>query len=472
MIRFSELVNQTPKQREFFDALKSGLFKFILYGGAAGGGKSFALRWGAVLFLMWAFFRYGVQNVVVGLFCEDYPQLQKRQLSKIAIEFPKWLGETKSSKELGLHFRLAEKFGAGIIFLCNLDEPSKYDSVEFAAIFIDELTKNTEDRFDELRKRLRWPRKPKEPSFPVGFLHPFVGGTNPGGKGHAWVKRYWIDRDLPPWLRKYGDQFLFIQSKATDNPYNPESYFEELKSLPPQMAKAYAEGDWDLFVGQFFSEWRRELHVCKPFAIPSYWKRFRAIDWGFYPGFTCVLWFAVSPSRRVYIYRELYVREWTPEKVAKHVIKISADEQIAYTVIDPACKMGLQDGGKSVIEQLYDGGLECVAGSNARLAGWARVHEYLAWERDENEILVRPPMLQVFETCYNVIRTIPTLVHAETGDPEDCDTDGEDHPPDTVRYGLMTRPPLAKVPLEAMTQEVAEAALRAAQAEKRRAKHV
>jgi phage terminase large subunit len=159
-----DLIRPNPKQRRFLDALFESI-KFILYGGAAGGGKSYILRWGAIYFLVKAFALFGVRDVVVGLFCEDYPSLEKRHLAKIETEFPKWLGELKKDFKLGLHYRLRPEFGGGIIILANLDEASKYDSVEFAAVFVDELTKNKliegDDKniFDQLRKRLRWPRK-------------------------------------------------------------------------------------------------------------------------------------------------------------------------------------------------------------------------------------------------------------------------------------------------------------------------
>ena len=470
-VRVSELMNPSGRQREALQAIRRA--KFVLYGGAAGGGKSYWLRWALLIFLLRAYGEYGVPNVRVGLFCEDYPALKDRQLSKIAREFPRWLGELKDTREEGPGFYLRQEFGGGFIALRNLDKPEKYDSVEFAAMGVDELTKNREEIFHELRKRLRWPnyqvqfdfdpdRNPvpsERRGFPKDFIFPFFGGTNPGGIGHAWVKRFWIDQDLPPeLLSEYGkDQFAFIKSLAMDNPHNPGSYYRDLLSLPEPLRSAYARGDWNLFSGQYFKEWRRELHVCRAFPIPSYWRQFWSGDWGFAKPFFGGTW-AVSPEGDVYLTAE---QVWTLKSndwMGRELCRIHQNRNIAYRKLDPSCWDDSR--GLSNADQLKAGGWVCEKASNDRIAGWMRVREYLAWEQSDAGVLIRRPKLQVFDTCTETIRTLPALVF-DKRNVEDLDTDGEDHAGDMVRYGLMSQPGVSKIPIEELPVEYAEALLRA-----------
>ena len=179
-----DLINPLPSQGLALDAMYRHLF--VLFGGAAGPGKSYWLRWALLeLLLYWA--SQGHRGVRVGLFCEDYPTLRDRQIMRIKREFPLWLGTLKGSQDEGYGFFLRPEYGGGILSLRNLDDPAKYASAEFAAIGVDELTKNDRQTFDDLRFRLRWP----------GITHrPFLGGTNPGSVGHGWVRKLWVDRDF------------------------------------------------------------------------------------------------------------------------------------------------------------------------------------------------------------------------------------------------------------------------------------
>lgn len=171
-----EIAKFHGRQKDAIAALKD--HKFVLYGGALGGGKSYLLRWYCIRRLM-ELAGYGFKNVTAMLACEDYPSLKDRQLSKIGIEFPQYLGKMHSDHKLhGRCFILEPEYGGGILCFRNLDDPSKYASAEFALICVDELTKNDLDVFTFLRTRLRWPKLPDPEA-------KFLAGTNPGGIGHG-----------------------------------------------------------------------------------------------------------------------------------------------------------------------------------------------------------------------------------------------------------------------------------------------
>lgn len=229
-IKFSEMTQFFPKQQEALDASKR--FKYVLFGGSVGSGKSYWIRWSCLYWLMYYYNKYDLKGVRAGLFCEDYPSLNDRHLTKIKYEFPDWLGTFNEAKK---EFTLAPDYGGGIIAFRNLDDPSKYLSVEFAVIAIDEVNRNPKSTFDMLRSRHRWP----------GIKDTkFIAGCNP--LGEAWVKNMWVKRIFPP-SEQEQYEFVYVPALPTDNPHLPVEYYKSLESLPDTQRKAYLEGNWDAF---------------------------------------------------------------------------------------------------------------------------------------------------------------------------------------------------------------------------------
>lgn len=229
-VKFTELAKFFPKQLEALNASKR--FKYVLFGGSVGSGKSYWIRWSVVYWLMKYYAKYNLKGIRAGVFCEDYPSLNDRHLTKVKFEFPAWLGTFNEAKH---EFTLAPEYGSGIIAFRNLDDPSKYLSVEFAVIAIDEINRNPKTTFDMLRSRHRWP----------GIKDTrFIAGCNP--LGEAWVKNMWVKRLFPP-DEKEQYEFVYVPALPTDNPHLPQEYYKSLESLPENQRKAYLEGNWDAF---------------------------------------------------------------------------------------------------------------------------------------------------------------------------------------------------------------------------------
>ena len=336
-------------------------------------------------------------------------------------EFPEWLGDLKDDSKEGFVFKLAPSFGGGVLALRNLDDPSKYFSSEFAGIAIDELTKNKKETFDFLRMRKRWP----------GISDTkFIAGTNPGSIGHDWVKKIWIQKLFESNEQQSG-QFQFVPAKVDDNPYLDKSYLQTLDSLPDNLRKAYRDGNWDTFEGQYFNEWDTAIHVIDPFQIPTSWRRFRSIDVSGRSGITSCHWFALDNDGTVFVYREYYKTGLDSDEHARNISKLSEGEVYHYTVIDSSAfaKIGLPETTAEVY--MRNGITGFVSSSKNRIMGWDLMHQYLRWSEFEK------PKIRFFSTCVNAIRTIPNLVHDDLH-PEDVDTDGEDHAADDIRYFLQT----------------------------------
>jgi len=414
----------------------------VLYGGAGGGGKSYILRWWLVIFLYAAFKVHGLANVQVALLCEDYPSLLDRQISKIRTEFPPWLGQLCESNG-NRNFTLRKQFGGGSIALRNLDDPSKYQSAEFAAIAVDELTKHAKETFDFLRFRLRWP----------GIARPkFAGATNPGGIGHAWVKKLWIDGEFPEEMEPLRDEFDFVQAKASDNPHLTENYYKNLLTLPPWMAKAFAEGDWNMFAGQYFINFslKRHTYAAHEISLKPWWVRWISMDWGFdHPG--CVHWHAIDENQRIYTYRELYGSRKGEREWGEQISALSKGERITAFYISPDAdaKRNQANTIREEIGENLTGVIQPSDADNGRIAGWRLLYQLL----DADQWIINR------DTCPKLVECLPTLIRNAPDKSEDVlkvdhseNTVGDDAA-DCARYGLKTKLAPRGKPLEIRIQD-------------------
>jgi len=453
-IDFNTLANfsreKNARQVDALEQLESGKVKFLLYGGALGGGKSYLLRWYGLKRLMWLAAN-GHEKATGMLACEDYPSLEDRQLQKIHVEFPPWLGRYYAKHgDYGRCFMLAPEYGGGVLCFRNLDDPSKYSSSEWAFILVDELTKNTFEKFTILRTRLRWPGL-------SDIDAQFVAGTNPGGIGHGWVKQFWLDKNFPiEWIKPidYRDQFAYVPSLADDNPYLDASYWAMLETLPVNLREALRYGKWDIFVGQAFPEFvaapGERSHVIDPIPVPRDAPIYMTFDWGYSRPFS-IGWWWTDYDGRLYRFSEWYGCDGTPNQgirltdpeiargiVQKEkVLKIEGRVEARYAGNDAFNRrpdvLG-RGAGPPTSEIFALEGLYLTAGDDKdRLKKKRRFHDWLMF--DEND----KPMMMVYSTCKDFIRTIPTLVYDETN-VEDVDTDGEDHVYDETCHMCLARP--------------------------------
>ncbi len=424
----ADLIQPHPKQKEFLDAIDSS--RFVLYGGAMGGGKSHILRWSLVRYLMQQAAR-GHTAVEVGLFCETYRALQDRHMDRAKELFPEDIGRWR-----GTDFILDSKYGGGIVKFRNLDDPTKYMSAEFAAVAIDELTKNTYETFNAIRNRIRWP----------GIEHsPFMAATNPGGLGHSWVKSLWVDQELPEELRRrYGpDDFAFVKALPSDNPFLPDSYYEMLDTLPEQMREAYMLGSWDVFSGMFFTQFDKDRNVCDPFPIPDYAEITAACDPGW--GSPCAFGLFTTISGVTYCIGLYYVkgrnsvdhaaeiREWCRSGPPSQW----TGGRLPYRVVcgrdawHKRDRHALVASDKTLADIFADHGLPCVKANTDRVVGWANM----------KTALERGGVKMFRGECKELLDEIGAALSDEDF-PEDIEGRGNkatvpDHGIDMLRYELM-----------------------------------
>lgn len=312
----------------------------------------------------------------------------------------------------------------------------KYIGIEYDIIVVEELNQLSEEKYQKLRGSLRTSKPNWRPRMYTSF--------NPGGSGHAFVK----ERYIIPFREGAERDTRFVGSTYKSNPYLNKEYLNYLEGLPGDLGKAWREGEWDIFAGQYFSEFRYDIHVVKPFSILPHWPRIIMGDYG-YSKPSAIYWAAIDEDGNFIVYRELYVTNHTYEQLVTEIVAntpVSEMDKIKYWVFDPAiwAKKGETElSGMEIMYRKYKEitgmGLNIQRATNDRVIGWNLVREYMVPYLKGDVVIAA---LQIFSTCVNLIRTLPTLLY-DKNKVEDLDTDGEDHAADSVRYGIMSRPPLA-----------------------------
>lgn len=399
--------------------------------------NSFFLRWALISWLILQGMR-GNKHVQVGLFCKTYSELEDRHIPKFA-QMPEWLGTFSDSQVYGLSFRISERYGGGIIMLRNLDKGAdRYKSAEFAAIGVDELTEFEADQFLILIGSLRW----------VGIDHcPFIAGSNPDGVGNEWVKSCFIDKDYShehlSGLKGMADQFNFVRSLATDNPYLPKEYYQILDAQPPARRRAWRDGDWNVIQGAAFPEFSTDIHVMPLNKIPdlnfeSYipytFPRYQGLDWGIARPFVC-LFGAINPANgRLIVYDEISQAGLTDSQQAESIkMRSDENEMKARRYADPKMwnKQSVNDKLMSTADVYQAHGVKIYPGDPNRHAKKSRVHELLA---------IRPdgyPGVIITPECKQLIKQLQKLM-TDRNDAEDVNDHQEDDSYDA--FGMLTNP--------------------------------
>jgi phage terminase large subunit len=414
-----------PKQVEFFLARA----RFVAYGGARGGGKSWAVRQKAKLLCLY----YGGIRVLI--LRRTFPELRENHILPMRSELNGWAAWRETDKAFTFPNGSRIVFG----YCAGEQDVDQYQGQEYDVIFLDEATHFTEYQFSALTACLRGANV---------FPKRMYLTCNPGGVGHMWVKRLFVDRAFRPG-EDPGD-YQFIQALARDNPalvLNDPGYLKMLDNLPDGLRQAWRDGSWEVFAGQFFPEFRPQTHVVAPRQLPKEWPRYRVFDYGL--DMLACYWAAVDDTGRIWVYREFCQPGLIVSEAAAGITaRTPPGEEIRCTIAPPDLWSTQKDTGRTMAQLFSAGGVPLVPASNARVQGWMTVKEALKLREDG------APGLVIFSDCRELIRDLAAVQH-DRQNPSDVDTQPHQytHSPDAIRYLCAYRCPGPEEPPPSRDEE-------------------
>lgn len=426
-----------PKQIEFCKATN----KYICYGGARGGGKSHVSR---IKMCLLALNYNGIQILLLRRTLKELRENHVLQLQKLL-------------KDVAIYRESTKEFlfpnGSRIVlgYCDNEKDVLQYQGQAYEVIVLEEATHFTEFQFQTLTESNRMSGNMKEEFVPRMYFT-----CNPGGVGHSWVKRIFIDRDYKE--TENPDDYKFIPSLVFENKYIMEhdpNYIRTLENLPEDRKQAMLYGNWDVFDGQFFQEFRRDIHVIKPFVIPQEWARYIAIDYGL--DMFAVLFIAIDKNNNAYVYNEIHRSDLIVSE-ASNLLKSYMNKKYRYIFAPPDLWNRNRDTGKSTAEIFYNNGIALDKCSNNRVSGWANVKEWIKPYKTRNIATgeeYTTSRLKIFNNCINLIKNLPQLQHDEKN-PNDCAVEphGITHITDALRYFCVSNiPPQEKQPKKSIIND-------------------
>ena len=412
-----------PKQKEFCLATN----KYICYGGARGGGKSHVSR---IKMCLLALNYNGIQILLLRRTLKELRENHVLQLQKLLKDIAVYKESTKE-----FLFPNGSRIVLG--YCDNEKDVLQYQGQAYEVIVLEEATHFTEFQFQTLTESNRMSGNMKEPFNPRMYFT-----CNPGGVGHLWVKRLFIDKDYTP--TENPDDYKFIPSLVFENKYIMErdpNYVKVLENLPEDRKQAMLYGNWDIFDGQFFREFKRSVHVIEPFQIPEHWNRYIAMDYGL--DMFAVLFIAIDTKGKAYVYNEIHKPNLIVSEARQTLKSIMRHYKYKYIYAPPDLWNRNRDTGKSTAELFWEGGLDLTKASNNRIAGWLNVKEWLKIRKVRNEQtgeLYEDSDLKIFSNCANLIKYLPQLQHDEK-EPNDVATEPHEptHITDALRYFCVSR---------------------------------